>query len=434
MNKSVSARRLSLALTLLLFSCDDSNKDSNSSPSTEGDGSTDTGADAATPSEDAGTKDSSVGTPDTGAADAGGTDAGVAAADYSKAENWLCRPGHNEACSASLDTTIVKADGSMEKEAFTAAADPKFDCFYVYPTVSLDATANSDLVPGPEEQNVVRAQFARFGSQCRLFAPMYRQVTLTSLRASLTGAPSMADRTLGYKDVLAAFRSYLEKDNNGRPFVLVGHSQGSGVLVQLLKEELDKPQRDPRLITALLLGTNVLVPKDKLVGGTFQNLPLCSSANELGCVIVFASFRDTAPPPANSLFAMSTDPNLVAACTNPAALAGGPAELHSYLSAMGPGTSSNPMPAWVPNKTVDTPFVSVPGMITGECKAGATGSYFAITIKGDPADMRVDDIVGDVVTNGAVQANWGLHLLDAHIAMGNLLDLVKAKAAAHAMR
>ncbi|HEX6241941.1 MAG TPA: DUF3089 domain-containing protein, partial [Polyangiales bacterium] len=127
------------------------------------------------------------------------------------------------------------------------------------------------------------------------------------------------------QDVLAAFRSYLERDNNGRGFVLMGHSQGSGVLVQLLKNELDKPQRDARLIAALLVGTNVLVPKDKLVGGTFQNLPLCSAANELGCVISYASFRTSAPPPANSLFATSMDPNLVAACTNPAALGGGAA-------------------------------------------------------------------------------------------------------------
>ncbi|HEX6241942.1 MAG TPA: hypothetical protein VFZ61_13630 [Polyangiales bacterium] len=101
---------------------------------------------------------------------------------------------------------------------------------------------------------------------------------------------------------------------------------------------------------------------------------------------------------------------------------------------MGAGASGMPMPAWVPGKTVDTPFVSVPGMLTAECKPGTSGSYLSITVKGDPADMRVDEIVGDVVTNGAVQANWGLHLIDVHLAMGNLIDLVKAKAAAHAAR
>ena len=80
---------------------------------------------------------------------------------------------------------------------------------------------------------------------------------------------------------------------------------------------------------------------------------------------------------------------------------------------------------------VGTPFVSVPGMLSAECTEAATGSYLAITVHGDPSDPRVDDIVGDVVTGGAVQANWGLHLIDAHLAMGNLVDLVASKAAAY---
>lgn len=351
--------------------------------------------------------------------------------DYAKAENWLCRPNHNDACAVDLDTTIVKADGSLESEPFEANSDAPIDCFYVYPTVSLDSTPNSDLVPGPEEESVVRAQFARFASQCRLYAPLYRQVTLTALRTSLAGGSSMADTTVGYRDVLASWQYYLDHDNDGRGVVLVGHSQGSSVLTQLIKDQLDKKPVDKRFIAALLLGTNVMVPKDKAVGGTFSNLPLCKSADDLGCIIVYASFRDTTPPPDNSLFAKSTDPNLVAACTNPAAIGGGSGELHSYLSVNGPGTSSKPMGPWVEGKTIDTPFVSVPGLLTAECKPAKTGSYLSIHINADSSDPRTDDISGDVVTNGEVQANWGLHLLDAHLAMGNLLDLVKSKSSAY---
>jgi pimeloyl-ACP methyl ester carboxylesterase len=115
--------------------------------------------------------------------------------------------------------------------------DPKapIDCFYVYPTVSLDATANSDMTAGPEEANVARAQLARFGSQCRIYAPLYRQVTLTALRATIAGRPmTNVDRTLGYNDVVDAWKYYLEHDNQGRGVVLIGHSQGSGVLTQLI--------------------------------------------------------------------------------------------------------------------------------------------------------------------------------------------------------
>jgi hypothetical protein len=98
--------------------------------------------------------------------------------DYKDDTSWLCRPGRTgDACDADLTTTVVAADGTLTKEAW--AADPKapIDCFYIYPTVSTDATPNSDMSQDPAEKNVVLQQFARFASKCRAFAPMYRQIT-----------------------------------------------------------------------------------------------------------------------------------------------------------------------------------------------------------------------------------------------------------------
>jgi hypothetical protein len=359
--------------------------------------------------------------------------------DYSRAENWLCRPDRaTDACDVDLDTTIVKADGTLQVEKFTAAANPPVDCFYVYPTVSLDATPNSDLVAGPEENSVIRAQFARFASQCRTFAPMYRQITLTALRASIAGTPLTADRALGYRDVLASWRWYMANENKGRGVVLIGHSQGSGVLLQLIREQIDPNPAQTPLLAAMLIGTNVAVPEGQVVGGALQKVPLCKSDAELGCVISYVSFRSNVPPPANSRFGKSTTAGQVVGCTNPAALAGGSTELRAYLSATGAAPSGLAMPAWVngndPAKVVTTPFVSVPGMLSGECKSDANGSYLSVTVKGDPADPRVDDIVGDVVTMGAVQADWGLHLIDVNVGMGNLLDQVAAKTRAFQAR
>jgi hypothetical protein len=173
--------------------------------------------------------------------------ASAAPNDYAKADSWLCRPGRQDACTVDLTTTIVAADGKLANEPYKANANAPIDCFYVYPTVSLDATPNSDMTAGPEEKNVILQQFARFGSQCKQFAPLYRQITLTALRSMIAGKPLEADRTLAYKDVVDAWNYYLEHDNNGRGVVLIGHSQGSGMLVRLIAEQTlrTRPRRRP---------------------------------------------------------------------------------------------------------------------------------------------------------------------------------------------
>jgi hypothetical protein len=96
----------------------------------------------------------------------------------------------------------VAANGTLTREDWKANPNAPIDCFYVYPTVSTDTGGNSDMNAGPEENGVVRAQLARFASQCRVFAPLYRQATLTALRAAATANPIAVDRALGYNDVL----------------------------------------------------------------------------------------------------------------------------------------------------------------------------------------------------------------------------------------
>jgi hypothetical protein len=354
--------------------------------------------------------------------------------DYSKGENWLCRPGRKDACDVDLSTTVVTAEGKLTRETWTADPKAPIDCFYVYPTVSNDPGGNSDMSAGPEENSVIRAQFARFGSKCRAYAPLYRQVTLTALRSAIAGKPVQVDRALGYNDVVDAWKYYLEHDNQGRGVVLIGHSQGSGVLTQLIRNEIDgKPVQD-KIVSALLLGTSLPVPKGKDVGGAFQHLPLCHAANQTGCVITYASFRANVPPPENSRFGrIRGDENMMSACTNPAALGGGSGELHAYMSAAGRGNGSaaEPRPWVTPPQPIGTPFVSVPGLLSAQCVSNEKGSYLAITVHGNPEDPRTDDIVGDVVTNGQVQADWGLHLIDVNLAIGNLIDIVGQQSKAY---
>jgi len=349
--------------------------------------------------------------------------------DYSDTKAWLCLPGRaKDACTVDQDATVVAADGTLTPETFTPDPKAKIDCFYVYPTVSLEPMGNADMTAGPEEKAVITQQFARFSSVCRPYAPIYRQITLTALAALMSGKPIPANRELAYNDVRDAWNYYLAHYNHGRGVVLVGHSQGSGVLLQLIKNEIDGKPVQHRLVSAILMGTRLAVPAGGIIGGDFKSIPLCQAAGQTQCVITYASFRADAPPPANTRFGKVAMAGMVAACTNPASLAGGAGELHAYMATRGSfnGVSLVPGP-WVKGKTIDTPFVSLPGLLSSECVSNADGSYLAITVHGDPSSPRTSTIAGDVVVGGKVQPDWGLHLIDANLAMGNLIDIVQAE-------
>jgi hypothetical protein len=334
---------------------------------------------------------------------------------------------------------VVAGDGTLTKETWKANPNAPIDCFYVYPTVSTDPTPFSDMTADPAETNVVKQQFARFASQCRPYAPLYRQVTLAGLRRMLAGGGGGAALEHGpqYDDVRDAFNYYLEHDNKGRGFVLVAHSQGSFILAELIRKEIDGKPVQSKMVSAILLGTTIAVPKGKDVGGSFQHVPLCRSASQTGCVITFASFRSTIPPPANTLFGKVPDAGMEAACTNPAALGGGSGELHAYLDRSGRTiTAAAPAKPWVtPEKPIDTPWVSVPGLLTAKCASNDNASgYLEVTVNGNPSDPRVDDISGDLGVPPNVLANWGLHLIDVNLAMGNLVDIVGKESKAYASK
>lgn len=346
--------------------------------------------------------------------------------DYTDDKAWLCRPGRKgDACDVDLTTTVIAADGAMTRETFTPNPKAPIDCFYVYPTVSTDPGINSDMNPDPAETNVILQQFARFASKCRTFAPMYRQLTLAGLRQRLGGGAITFDKGVWFDDVRDAWQSYIKRDNQGRGFVLVGHSQGAYILQELLRREIDGKPIQKQLVSALILGATFPVEKGK-DAGTLKNIPLCRKPGQTGCVVNYSAFRSTIPPPANTLFGKPADPALAGSCTNPASMAGGSAPLHAYLSASGrtiTGTSASR--PWVDGKTIDTPFVSVPGLLTAECKTNEHATYLEVTVNGNPSDPRIDDITGDLGAAGKPLANWGLHLVDVNLAMGNLLTLVE---------
>jgi len=351
----------------------------------------------------------------------------VAPNDYADGAAWLCRPGRQDACVVDLTTTIVSADGSLSRETWSRDPNAPIDCFYVYPTVSTDPGVNSDMTPDEAELRVVEQQFARFGSVCRPYAPSYRQVTLAGLTGRMArGDDWDLDRGLAYDDVRDAFRYYIENDNAGRGFVLIGHSQGSYVLTALIAQEIDGQPVQDRLVSAILLGAAPTVARGQDVGGSFRTVPVCRSVGQTGCLIAYSAFRSTAPPPESTLFGRAPDPSLSVVCTNPAALGGGSGELHAYLS--GDGTTIvGPRPAapWVTGgPAVETPFVSAPGLLSARCTTNEHAIFLEVTVHGNPSDPRADNIGGDLTPQ------WGLHLVDVNLGIGDLVSIVREQGAA----
>jgi hypothetical protein len=349
--------------------------------------------------------------------------------DYTQDANWLCRPGRADACAVDQTATVIQADGKTSLEPFKADPNAPIDCFYVYPTVSSDPGGNSDMTPDLPEKAVADQQFARFGQVCKLYAPSYRQVTIAALRKVMMGQASPGDSALAYNDVLTAWKDYLARDNHGRGVVLIGHSQGSRILLKLIADEIDGKPVQKQIVSALILGMNTPVDPAK---DSYGSLPLCRKAGQIGCVISYVSFRADSPPPADARFGKVEEPGMKAACVNPAALAGGSAVVRSYFSDRTiMGSAMRPATVWAKGVTVTTPYVELPGLVSTECVSQSGFDYLAVTVHPDKADPRADNIPGDLLVMGVPLKSWGMHLVDVNLTIGDLVSVVGEQAKAY---
>jgi hypothetical protein len=318
----------------------------------------------------------------------------MASVDYAKPANWLCLPGRVGVCSSPPAATWLHADGYGAAIPGLVASDPPVDCFYVYPTVSLDRGLNSDLVVGEEEKFAAQSQFARFSSVCRTYAPIYRQMTVSAIASMAFGSDITPAARVAYGDVASAWRTYLAQYNRGRPFVLIGHSQGSALLIQLIAREIEGKPVARQMKLAILPGYNVLVPPGKLVGGSFKSTPLCSRPGETGCV-------------------------------NPASPGSrGWGRRDSYWYAR----SSNPAPggpiSWSSEGPPPTPYLRTDGLVSGKCVNDGGRGYLSIRTNHAPGDKRTDRVGGEVAVLGMFLPGWGMHLADMPEAQGDLVRRV----------
>lgn len=195
------------------------------------------------------------------------------APDYAKAESWAARPGQE-----GVAATVPQGASGLAKA-------PKVDVFYVHPTTFSSATAwNQNL--GDAETNrrtdgsVIARQAAIFNGCCRVFAPRYRQaVGRAVFQLDGAGRPAF---DLAYSDVERAFDDYLKRDNHGRPFILVGHSQGAWHIARLLERRIDGTPLAKRMVAAYVIGINLL---EGDFGTRYKALRPCDRPAQTGCVI-----------------------------------------------------------------------------------------------------------------------------------------------------
>jgi hypothetical protein len=327
---------------------------------------------------------------------------------------WLCSPMQRDVCDTPLTTTVLSPAREPLRVERPRRDARTIDCFYVYPTVSDQPTEYANKRIDPEIRSIALFQAARFNQVCRVFAPVYRQRTVASI-----GAPSGPRRPraidVADADVREAWRTYLRRHNGGRGVVLIGHSQGTFRLRTLIKRDIDDGGRvQRRIVSALLLGGNV-------VEGEFNGFLPCRSAVQLGCVVAFSVYDET--PPADSLFGRAPGGAKVV-CTNPARLLGGPASVETIYPSepYAPGTliATGIQLLGVEQPTAPTPWVSVRGY-RARCAREARASFLKITPLGGAPDF-----------SPSPTPQWGLHLTDGNIALGDLVRLVRRQAAAFA--
>jgi len=252
-------------------------------------------------------------------------------------------------------------------------------------------------------------------------------MTTAAVAVAAAGVDVTEPARIAIGDVRAAWRYYLAHYNHGRPFVLIGHSQGSLMLDRLIASDIDGRTEAARMKLAIVPGYNVLVPVGKTVGGTFKSIPICTRAGQTGCVMAWSSYREKNVPPEGALFGYADQPGMTVACTNPARPGStGWEPLDSIFdSDWRYPTPGGPI-TWSTAGSPPAEYLTTPGLLSARCVNDGPRGYLSVRTNADPADKRTDRVGGEVGMLGFFLPGWGMHLIDVNAALGDLVAIVGA--------
>ena len=332
---------------------------------------------------------------------------------------WICKPGQaDDLCAGTIDGTVNPPPGEQaEPLGYTRPKHPPVDCFYLYPTQSDQPGPNSNLDKDPPIRRVVVQQARMFSTVCNVYAPMYRQVTNNGDQSSDNPSVETA-----YRSAKSAFRDYLKNYNDGRGFIMIGHSQGAAHTARLIDELVDTNAKlRRRFVGAIAPGANIPVPIGKAVGGMYDHVPACTKVGQDGCVTAFSTYKGY-PGDVSEFSRLDSgywiyptarfDPaKYEAMCTDPARLDGGDGTLlplvdFDYLT----GVPKNGETA--------APWSSQPDYYKVQCKRQSGAHWLDLSLVGLPGDTRPD--LGALVASGN-----NYHVPEVNLAEGNLLTIAQ---------
>ena len=279
--------------------------------------------------------------------------------DYADPASWAALPDRADAADA------VPRGADPDAQAHARA-----NAFFVHPTTYYRTRAWNQPLDDVEvnrftDEVVIAGAASVYNGCCRVYAPRYRQAALGALPL-FTDAPDGARAVeLAYRDVEAAFEHFLAHFDDGRPFVLAAHSQGSLHARWLLERRIAGTPLARRLVAAYLIGYGVSRGD---LEASVPDVPVCDGRDATGCILVW-----NAVGPDAARIDDIADP----VCVNP--LTGRAGEAHAPRSA---NTGAVFFPARVAAPWDPTPMEERLGALLGGAAAGTAPAEEAVVEPG----------------------------------------------------
>jgi hypothetical protein len=218
---------------------------------------------------------------------------------YADPANWAALPTKTDMA----DRTPTAA---LKNQQDSAAVD----VFFLHPTMLNEKTKGGDVWNGDlanaklnkkADESSILYQATAFNAAGRVYAPRYRQAHIYSFRTKDKVSAARALDT-AYNDVVAAFEYYLKHYNNGRPFIIAGHSQGALHAKRLIRDRIENTQLSSQLVAAYIVGWQV--ERDY-----FKKMPPCTTPEQTGCYCSWRTFERN--------FGLKNATQKEVVCTNP---------------------------------------------------------------------------------------------------------------------